>query len=189
MQLFSRRAWVTLAVFVVLALPSTALAATTGTSVSLTAGALQFSTAPQADAFPSAAITGRAQTLHATFHDWGVADARGSGAGWNVTMTASPLSDGNGHQFPAGSLVLTAPATVLPVGVNLALPPLPQASSFTIDGASPVTVLSAAVAAGQGEWTATQANLLGGDLVLTVPADVHAGTYTSTITSTLATGP
>ena len=50
-------------------------------------------------------------------------------------------------------------------------------------------MLSAAVAAGEGEWTATQANLLGGDLTLTVPADAHAGTYTSTITSTLATGP
>jgi hypothetical protein len=35
----------------------------------------------------------------------------------------------------------------------------------------------------------TQGNAAGGDLVLTVPADATAGSYTSNLTFTLATGP
>ena len=34
----------------------------------------------------------RHETLRTTFHDWSVSDARGSGAGWNVTMHASPMA-------------------------------------------------------------------------------------------------
>ena len=179
----------TLAAIAVVVPAEPASAATTTTSVSLTGGTLQFTTAPQADAFPATTITGQAQTVRATFHDWGVGDARGSGAGWNLTMQASALSDGAGHTWPAGSLKLAAPATVLPVGVNLAVAPALQGTSFTLDGAQPVKVLSAAAATGQGNWTATQANLLGGDLLLTIPADALTGTYSTTITSTLATGP
>lgn len=104
-------------------------------------------------------------------------------------MQATPLDDGAGHTWPAGSLVLTAPATVPPVGTNLAVPPLIQGASMTLDGAQPVKVLSAAALTGQGDRTVTQANLLGGDLVLTIPADAQAGTYARTITATLATGP
>jgi WxL domain surface cell wall-binding len=189
MEKVSRAALAALTAAMALITPAAAIGATTTTSVSLGAGSLLFSTAPQADPFGAAAITGRMQTLRTTFHDWGVTDARGTGAGWNVTMQATQLDDGAGHTLPAGSLVLTAPASVLPVGTNLALPPLIQGVSMTLDGAQPVKVLSAASLTGQGDWTVTQANLLGGDLVLTIPADAHAGTYTTTITSTLATGP
>jgi WxL domain surface cell wall-binding len=178
-----------LAAVAVLGSAGAAPAATTTTSVTLTGGSLQFATAPQADAFAATTLTGQAQTVRTTFHDWVVSDARGSGAGWNVTMQASALSDGAGHSWPGGSLKLTAPTGVLPVGVNLAVPPILQAATFTLDGASPVKVLSAAAATGAGDWSATQANLLGGDLVLTIPADAIAGTYSTTITSTLATGP
>jgi hypothetical protein len=170
-------------------LPSVSAAQTTATSVTLSGGALQFGVAPQADPFAAATLTGTVQTLRTTFHDWTVTDARGSGAGWNVTMHASPMDDGNGRAWPAGLLVLRAPVTVLPSGVNAAVPPVVQGTSFTLDGAQSVKVISAAAGTGQGDWNAHQANLIGGDLVLTVPADALAGTYTTTITSTLATGP
>jgi len=50
--------------------------------------------------------------------------------------------------------------------------------------------VSAATATGQGEWNFDHANLLASkDLELTVPADASAATYSSTITSTLSTGP
>jgi hypothetical protein len=185
----SRPALGALAVITTLSLPAAAHGQATATSVTLTAGTLSFSVVPQADPFPATTLNGRAQALRTGFHTWAVNDARGSGAGWNVTMRATPMDDGLGHTWPSGSLQLSAPATVLPVGVNAAIPPLAQGATFTLDGAQPVKVLSAAAAAGQGDWTLTQANLLGGDLVLTVPANALAGTYTTTITSTLATGP
>lgn len=179
---------VAVAIAMAAASPAAALAATTSTSVALTAGTLDFATAPQADPFAATTLSGHGQTLHTAFHSWGVDDARGSGAGWNVTMQASPLDDGAGHQLPAGSLTLVAPVAAAS-GLNVALPPVVQGATFTLDGGAPVKVLSALVGTGQGAWDLTQSNLLGGDLVLSIPADVAAGTYTTTITSTLATGP
>jgi hypothetical protein len=52
-----------------------------------------------------------------------------------------------------------------------------------------VAIVHALVLTGQGAWTMTQANLAGGDLALTVPVNASAGTYTSNLTFTLATGP
>lgn len=184
-----RRALVTFAALAALGTAPAASADTTATSVNLSAGTLDFTTPPAADAFGSATLSGHTQTLRTTFHSWGVSDARGSGAGWNVTLQASRLDDGAGHQLPTGSLQLVAPTTVTPQVGNLAVAPLVQGATFTLDGSGPVKVLSALAATGQGAWDVTQTNLLGGDLVLTVPANAVPGVYSTTITSTLATGP
>ncbi len=181
------------AILATLVLSTSASAATDTTSVTLTGGALSFSTNPTADDFPATALTGATQNLAANFNDWRVMDARGSGAGWNVTMQASQFSDGGSNTLPAGSLKLKAPVTT-PVDVlNLAVPPvvsLSPAPPWTLDGGSAVKVVSALAATGQGEWNFDHANLVASkDLQLTVPADAAAGTYTSTITSTLSTGP
>jgi hypothetical protein len=84
--------------------------------------------------------------------------------------------------------VLTTPV-VTPAGINLAVPPVVQGATFTLDGGSAVAVVHALVLTGQGGWTMTQANLAGGDLALTIPTTASAGTYTSNLTFTLATGP
>jgi hypothetical protein len=73
--------------------------------------------------------------------------------------------------------------------VNVAVPPVPQGVTFTLDGGSAVSVVHALAGTGQGSWTMTQANAAGGDLALTVPASASAGSYTSNLTFTLATGP
>jgi len=52
-----------------------------------------------------------------------------------------------------------------------------------------VPIVHALAGTGQGAWTMTQANTAGGDLALTIPANATAGTYTSNLTFTLATGP
>ncbi|MFN2617662.1 MAG: WxL domain-containing protein [Thermoleophilaceae bacterium] len=173
--------------------PAAAPAAIDTTSVTLTGGTLDFSVAPTADDFTSTALTGSTQTLTTSFNDWRVNDARGSGAGWHVAMQASQFSNGASLTLPAGSLTLKAP-TVSKVDVlNPALPPVVSASPappWTLDGGSAITVVSAATATGQGEWNFDHANLSGSkDLALTIPANASAGTYTSTVTSTLSTGP
>jgi hypothetical protein len=170
------------------AAPGTALASGSSTSVTLSGGSLSFSTTPSASDFPTTALTGAQQTIHTNFANWGVTDATGSGAGWHVTFHASQLTAPGPVTLPTSSLVLTTPV-VTPSGVNVAVPPLTQGATFTLDGGSAVPIVHALAATGQGAWTMTQANAAGGDLALTIPANAAAGTYTSTLTFTLATGP
>lgn len=175
-----------------LALPTGAAAEIDTTSVALTAGTLSFTTAPLADNFASTTLTGATQTITTNYNDWRVKDARGSGAGWNVTMLASQFSDGGAtpKTLPASSLKLKQPVVTVVDPLNLALPPVVTVGPYTLDGASAIKVASAAAAAGQGEWNFDHANLVASkDLELTIPANASAATYTSTITSTLATGP
>jgi hypothetical protein len=180
-------------VILVLAVPGTALAETDTTSVALTAGTLSFTTAPLADNFASTQLTGATQTITTNFNDWRVNDARGTGAGWNVTFQATQLSDGGAtpKTLPTSSLKLKAPAVTAVDPLNLALPPVAQGvPPWTLDGGSAVKLYSALAATGQGEWNFDHANLVASkDLELTVPADAKAATYTSTLTFTLGSAP
>jgi hypothetical protein len=168
--------------------PSCALASGASTSVSLLGGSLTFSTTPSASDFASTALTGAQQTIHTNFANWGVNDARGSGAGWHVTFQASQFTGTGPITLPTSSLVLTTPV-VTPSGINLAAPPVTQGATFTLDSGSAVAIVHALALTGQGSWTMTQSNAGGGDLALTIPADASAGTYTSNLTFTLASGP
>jgi hypothetical protein len=170
------------------AAPSGALASGASTSVTLSGGSLSFSTTPSAADFPTTTLTGSQQTIHTNLASWGVTDATGSGAGWHVTFQASQLTAPGPLTLPASSLALTTPV-VTPSGVNIAVPPLAQGTTVTLDSGSAVPVVHALAGTGQGAWTMTQANAGGGDLALTIPANAAAGTYTSTLTFTLAAGP
>jgi X-Pro dipeptidyl-peptidase len=178
----------TAAAFAALALP--AQAATDTTSIQLTGGSLSFTQQPFADDFAATALTGAPQLVTTNMNDWKVNDARGTGAGWNVTFQASQFDDGAGHTLPAGSLKVLAP-TVTPVNaLNLALPPLAQGATFTLDSGSAVPVVSALAGTGQGEWSFHHLNApVAKDLQLTVPASAFAGTYTSNLTFTLGATP
>src|SRR3989440_12964949 len=63
-----------------------ALAASDTTQFAVTAGTLSFSTAPDVPNLPALTLTGAAQTLNAQMNNFGVSDATGSAAGWNVTV-------------------------------------------------------------------------------------------------------
>jgi putative surface cell wall-binding protein len=171
-----------------LAIPAGALAAGGTSSVTLTAGTLSFSTTPSASDFASTALTGAQTTIHTNFANWGVDDGRGSGAGWHVTFQASQFTGTGPITLPTGSLVLTT-SVVSANALNIAVPPITQGATFTLDGGSAVAIVHALALTGQGGWTMTQANLAGGDLALTIPTTATAGTYTSNLTFTLATGP
>jgi hypothetical protein len=181
-----------LAALALLALTPTAQAATDTTSISLLGGTLDYTTPFTASNFPATTLTGLPQAVHATVSPWAVTDGRGNPlAGWNMTVSATQFSTGGGspETLPAGSMTLvTAPVPTTTFG-NLSLPPAPVPLSGAIDGGAPQKIVTAAAAQGLGQWTFTPANLAGGDLTLNVPPDALAGTYTSTITTTLATGP
>src|SRR3954453_18769555 len=56
------------------------------TQFAVTAGTLSFGTAPDVPAFPGLTLNGQSQTLNAQMNSSSVADATGSGSGWNVTV-------------------------------------------------------------------------------------------------------
>ena len=72
-----------------LATTSTAFGATSSdtTQFSVTPGSLAFTTAPDVPNLPALTLNGQAQTLNGTMNNFGVDDATGSGAGWNVTVS------------------------------------------------------------------------------------------------------
>ena len=184
----TRLALATAAALAALAVP--AQAATDTTSIQLTGGSLSFTQQPLADDFPATSLTGAPQLVTANMNDWKVNDARGTGAGWNVTFQATQFDDGAGHTLPAGSLKVLAPVATPANVLNVAVPPLLQGLTFTLDSGSAVPVVSAAAGTGQGEWVFDQLNApVAKDLQLTVPATAYAGTYTSNLTFTLGATP
>jgi hypothetical protein len=159
-----------------------AQAATDPTNITLTGGSLDFGTPFSAGDFPSTQLNGSVQTVTADVGNWSVNDARGSLLGWNVTIAAGQFTSAGADTLPVGSLSLTAPTVSAGSGQAGGLAPIVQ-SLTPIDAGSAVPLVVAAPLTGQGLWNFTQG---AGQLSLVVPPTVKAGTYTSTITTTLS---
>jgi hypothetical protein len=111
----------------------------------------------------------------------GVVDARGTGAGWNLTIAATTFSDGSGHTFAPGSVSSVAqachtgssctPATISGLTYPIAL------------GGTAAKVFNAASGTGLGKVDVTPT------VDVSVPGSSLAGTYTSTVTLAVASGP
>lgn len=166
--------------------PAAALAATDDTSVAITGGILDYTTPLTAGDFPATTLTGLQQVKNANISPYTVTDSRGGAAGWNLTIAASQFTAGS-DTLPAGSLLMTLPPVPTTTTGNLGITPVPVVTT-AIDNATTQKFVTAAALAlsGAGAWTFSPAN---GALTLTVPPAVAPGTYTSTITTTLATGP
>lgn len=111
----------------------------------------------------------------------GIVDARGSGAGWNISMSATAFDDGSGHTFGAGSISTVAQAchsgssctTATTSGITYPL-------ALTTTAAK---VFNAAADSGMGKVDITPT------VQVSVPGNAYAATYTSTVTLAAATGP
>jgi hypothetical protein len=184
-----------LAFIAAMAFPAASLADTSTTNITINSGSLAYTTPFSAGNFPATTLNGLPQAKTANISPWVVTDNTGSGAGWNVTISASrftcstSLTCGS-TQFPASSLTM---ATVGVPGTdvlnNTAIPPVYTPPVNPIDGGgSAQKIVSAALLplSGAGAWTFTHA---AGGLALVVPASTSPGTYTSTITTTLSSGP
>jgi hypothetical protein len=186
MHFISKRA-VVLGAVAALGLAGTAQAATDDTSVTLTGGTLAM-TAPTFGNFPGAELTGSADGQSASVSDWGVNDPRGSGLGWQVSMSASALvdprtaDDGTDDVTMTGAVLTVAAPDATPVDSSNASTAPTTAGGNISTG---VNVAVAAANAGLGDWDLAQGAT---DLSLATPANARAGTYTSTITTTLTPG-
>jgi hypothetical protein len=132
--------------------------------------------------FEDATITGQDQDVAATLNGYSVTDFRGTGVGWHVTAQADQFVDGS-KSLDLGSLTMSKP-TVTADGTSSAPPTVAAAPTFTLDAEDAVQIASAGVGQGMGKFDFTAT-----DLTLSLPADVYAGNYASTLTFTAVTAP
>jgi hypothetical protein len=167
-------------------LPVTALGAT-GTAT-ISAGSLGFVSTPPNVTF-SATLNGLDQTVNAT-QALDVGDATGSGTGWNLTATSTTFTTGGGtpHLLSTSATTVTgAPTDVCDASATCTLATNSVTYPYTLPaGASAPTatkMFNAAANTGLGNQTITPT------WRLSVPANTFAGTYTSTWTISLVSGP
>ena len=142
-------------------------------------------TPPASVTFPTTTLSGNDQTI-ASSTTLIADDETGTGSGWNVSATSTTFTSGGGHTLPttattingvtptAGSGRCSAPTSAITYPVVL-----PAASS------APAAVKIFNSAANTGKGPTNLAFALG----LFLPAHTRTGSYTSTWTFTLATGP
>jgi hypothetical protein len=157
--------------------------------VTITGGSLTYDTPLAVENFPGVTLNGLPQTVKANISPYTVTDARGSEQGWNLAVTATQFSDGGDNALPTGSLRMVDVPIPTPGAVLSGLvAPVPTPTLDPLDNGATQKLVTAAAApmSGTGKWTFTPTT---GALVLTVPPNAVPGTYTSTITTTLSTGP
>jgi hypothetical protein len=167
-------------------LPVVALGAT-GTAT-IAAGSLGFVSTPPNVTF-SATLNGLDQTVSTT-QALDVGDATGSGTGWNITTTSTTFSTGGGspHLLSTTATSLTgAPTDACDASATCTLATNSVAYPYVLPaaGTAPTAtkLYNAAANTGLGNQTVTPT------WRLSVPASTFAGTYTSTWTISLVSGP
>ena len=155
------------------------------TTLSVTAsggggGSLSFTSQPVAFGALQTAFDNQ-ETIGSTAA-WRAADATGSGAGWNLTVIATDMTSDGGTIAVANMRVLLVQAAVVTVSGNTA--PQTQVPSYQpLSKTTPLKLLRATAGTGAGTYDFTP------DFRLTVPAGTPPGTYTSSITVTMNSGP
>lgn len=118
-----------------------------------------------------------------------VQDARGSGAGWNLTISSTAFTTGTQSMSTNASSIVVAPAVVCSGIGGHCTNPNDNAVTYPIGvpaGASAppaVKFFNAASNTGLGKFTITPT------ITLFIPGNTYAGTYTSLVTIALNIGP
>ncbi len=163
-----------------------ALADGSGVTATLTGGSLSESTS----AAPSVSVTlnGTDQVKSYTVPIT-VTDATGSGDGWELTITSTTFAtEGATHSFATDATTITGVTAVCTEGNTCTDPDNSITySSFTVPAGTsapdPVVFYNAAADSGLGSFTVTPT------MYLAVPANMYAGSYSSTITLSIDNGP
>jgi WxL domain surface cell wall-binding len=155
-------------------LPATALGSVTDTTqFSVTPGSLNFGTSPDVPNLNGVTLNGQSQTTNSNMANFSVADATGSGSGWNVTVAGDGPSGSavfkeycpggacgsagyvtSGKTLAANSLTLnsTSAGFTAQNGTTGTAPTHSCNSGCFVDSASPVKIISAATSAGMGTY-------------------------------------
>ncbi len=158
-----------------------AYAAGDGTTATVTGGSLSITTPLAAD-FAERSITGVDQTTTAALAAFSVSDLTGTGEGWTVTAQATNFN-GVTHNLAEGSLEMSQP-TVVANGTTSPEPSILGSAAYVLDGGSVATIASADTDEGMGTYDFSATTL-----TLSLPADVYADAYASTITISVISAP
>jgi hypothetical protein len=156
------------------------------TGTTLSGGSINFGS------FSDITLHGTQETAAATWTIGNIIDARGTGAGWNLSLTLTPLKEYNGSYVVGGKVlamgsvkITTAPIVTLADATSSAANTItPVTTTTSLDTGSPIKLISAMLAGGMGSYAISS---LGA--TLTTPASVYAKTYKTNATVTLSTGP
>ncbi len=163
-------------------LPTTALADSGTATVSLNAGALT-----EIGDFSHAKANVTLVGLDINFaYPLGiqVTDATGSGNGWNLQISGTPLTDGvNGHPTLAQSVIVPFTVAGCAPGSTCTPPPPNNFTTFVQIGNTLNRFFSVAPNSGMGVINVQSV------VQVTAPGNAFAGAYTSTITLAVVSGP
>jgi hypothetical protein len=186
-----KRSASTLVLIAALAVAAAASAATTGSvtdNATVNAGST-LSVAPNGTPSFSLTLNGADQTATYTL-PVSVVDARGlaSGGGWNLTVTSTSFSDGSGHSFPTTASTMTGVSTSCGTGSTCTIPTnsVSNTSLALPAGSTAPTAVKFENAANATGLGTTNVNAT---VSVSVPANVFAGTYSSTVTVAVVAGP
>jgi hypothetical protein len=163
-------------------------AGATNASATLTAGPFGFAGSLGDVTFPAVALNGQNKSVSAP-QSLDIADATGSGSGWNVTATSTAFTSGS-YKLPSTATAITsAPAaatcdagvTCTPAGSNSVSYPYFLPAGATAPTAT--KLFNAAANTGMGDQSFTP------NWTLAIPGNAYAGNYTSTWTISLVSGP
>ncbi|MHB8643747.1 MAG: WxL domain-containing protein [Gaiellaceae bacterium] len=173
-------------VLTALTVSAAAVAGTITASAAVTgAGALGLSHGASATV-PAVTLDGTDQNAVYTI-PLSITDARGNGSGWNGTITSTSFNDGAGHTLATTASSLTGATSACVAGGTCTNPtnaityPLAVPAGSTAPTA--VKFFDAAANTGMGRFTITPS------ITVSVPGNVYAGTYSSTVTVAVASGP
>ena len=159
-------------------LPTAALADSGTGTVSIMAGSLT-ETGDFSQAKTSVTLNGANFLTTFTLNTL-VTDATGSGAGWHLTISGTPLSDGvNGHPTLSQAMLNFGIACL---STSTCTAPIASSSVVGISTA-PVVFFSVAPNSGMGSFQMVNS------VDVFIPANAFAGTYTSTLTLAVVSGP
>lgn len=150
-----------------------------------TSGGLGLS-APSALAFPATTLTGNDEDATTTLALVGD-DQSGTATGWKLTGTSTTLTSG-GNTLPTNATSITAVTRTAGTG-NCALPANSVTYPVTLPAAATAPTAVKLFSAAAGSYSGTGAINLSLGLKIRVPANARPGTYTSSWTFTLVTGP
>jgi len=172
------------AALLVAALPALPAGAATATAT-ITGGSLAFVSAPPNVSFTDT-LNGTNQTVTAT-QALDVSDGTGSGAGWSLSATSTAFTTGSVSLATSSTTITSAPTRACDSGSSCTLATNSVSYPYTLPAAASAPtatkMFNAAANTGEGNQTVTAT------WSLAIPAATTPGTYTSTWTISLASGP
>jgi hypothetical protein len=167
-----------------LVLAAVAVAGTVTTTATVTgAGSLSLSNGTTASI--SDTLDGSDQTVNYTL-PLTMNDLRGSGAGWNLTMTSTTFNDGT-HTLATGASSLASATSSCTAGGTCTNPTNSVSYPLTVPAGATaptaVKVFNAAANTGMGRFTVTPS------INVSIPGNSFAGSYASTLTIAAVSGP